>query len=249
VRVSILGSCITRDVFRLFPGAAEVASYHSRSSLISLMSAPVEFDDTDVCWPSNFARKTVLADLKKTFFDDLQAAAPDVLIVDLMSERFDLLRGGETYVTRSWELIEASLHRRCGYRLERVPRETKAMRDAWLANADDFAARLKAHFPTLPVLLHRAFWTLEYRDGSTMRTFPRRWWGSIRERNEMLVDCYAELQRLLPGLSTIEASRSYVADARHRWGLGTSHYEHGYYDDVRNAMCSALGQRTAALAA
>jgi hypothetical protein len=65
----------------------------------------------------------------------------------------------------------------------------------------------------------------------------------------MLAGCYAELERLLPDLSTMEASRQYVGDARHRWGLGTSHYEHGYYDDVRNAMRAALRRRTVALAA
>jgi hypothetical protein len=249
LRISILGSCITRDVFRLFPDEADVASYHSRSSVISLMSPPLEVGDFSAAWESNFARKVVIADFRKTFFDDLQAAAPDVLIVDLMSERFDLFRAPHTYVTRSWELVRSGFDRHCGHRLGRVSRDSDAMRAAWLAASRGFALVLQNRFPELPVILHKAYWTSAYREGSTARPFPRDWRRRILRRNEMLEACHSHLERLLPEVITVEPRRSHVADPSHRWGLGSSHYERGYYDDVREQFRAAFRRRTTPVAA
>jgi Family of unknown function (DUF6270) len=244
-RVSIFGSCITRDVFRLFPGDAEVASYHSRSSLISLMSPPLEIDDTGTAWPSNFARKVVLADVRKLFFEDLEAAAPDVLIIDLMSERFDLLRARETYVTRSWELVSSALAARSGYRFQRVARETQAMHQTWLEQSRRFADVLESRFSELPVILHKAYWTHRYREGTGIRRFPREWRSWTSRRNAMLDAFHEHLERVLPRLAVVEARKAYVADPDHRWGLGASHYEGAYYEDVREQMLSRTSLVTA----
>ena len=234
-RISIFGSCITRDVFRLFPDDAEVASYHSRSSLISVMSPPLAVDDTGVDWPSNFARRVVLADFRKSFFDDLEITAPDVLILDLMSERFDLFAAPETYVTRSWELVESGLATRYDG-LERVPRETEAMHETWCEHSRRFADALRRRFPDLPVVLHKAYWTSSYRDGAAVKRFSRDWRRWIDRRNEMVEACHEQLERVLPGLAVVEPRRSYLADAGHRWGLGSAHYELAYYDDVREQL-------------
>lgn len=225
-------------MFRLFPDEAEVASYHSRSSLISLMSPPLDVDDTGVEWPSNFARRCVLADFRKTFFDELEAAAPDLLIIDLMSERFDLYRAPGTFVTRSWDLVDSGLDARCEYRLERAPRESDATQAAWCEHSREFAGVLRSRFPGLPVILHKASWTPRYRDGRAIRRFPRNWRSRISRRNELLEACHAQLEQVLPGLATVEPRRPYVADAGHRWGLGTSHYEPGYYEDLRAQLLS-----------
>jgi Family of unknown function (DUF6270) len=235
-RISIFGSCITRDVFRLFPGDAEIVSYHSRSSLVSVMSPPLEVDDGRIRWPSNFARKVVLADLRKSFFDDLEAASPDLLIIDLMSERFDLLRAPGTYVTRSWELVSSGFDVRCGYRLQRVARETGAMHQEWLGRSRQFTDLLGHRFPELPIVLHKAYWTSRYRDGTAVRRFPHRWRTWISRRNAMLDACHDQVARALPGLAVVEARQEYLADPGHRWGLGSSHYEDAYYADVREQL-------------
>jgi len=245
VRVSIFGSCITRDLFHLFPRDAEVASYHARSSLISLMAPPLDVADFGGPWESNFARKVVTADFRKTFFDDLAQAAPDVLILDLMSERFDLLHARETYVTRSWELLRSGLDQRCGYRFELRSRATEAMHEAWRDASRAFAAVLQERFASLPVILHKAYWTPRYREGSRVRLFPVEWRGAIALRNEMLESCHAQLEQLLPDLRTVEPDSRYVGDLSHRWGAGSSHYEPGYYADVRAQLHEAFPDRAA----
>lgn len=240
MRVSILGSCITRDVFRLFPDDAEVVSYHSRSSLVSLMSPPLLVDDAGTEWPSNFARKVVLADFRKTFFDELELAGPDVLILDLMSERFDLLRASGTYVTRSWDLVESGFDERCAHALERVPRENYAVHDAWRRKSREFAASLRTRFPTLPVILHKAYWSLGYRKGASIRPFSPEWRAWISPRNAVLEAYHAYLERHLTGVVAVEPRQMYFADPGHRWGLGSSHYEAAYYADVRQQLHAAF---------
>jgi Family of unknown function (DUF6270) len=204
------------------------------------MSPPLDVADFNGAWESNFARKVVIADFRKTFFAELQAAVPDVLILDLMSERFDLLRAPRTYVTRSWELVRSGFDRHCGELLERVSRDTDAMHAAWLATSREFAHVLQGRFPELPVILHRTYWTSAYRDGSIVRPFPRDWRRRISRRNEMLESCHSQLERLLPEVITVEARRSYLADPTHRWGLGSSHFELAYYENVREQLHAAF---------
>jgi hypothetical protein len=213
------------------------------------MSPALDADETGIEWPSNFSRKVVLADFRKTFFDDLEAAAPDFLIIDLMSERFDLYRARRTYVTRSWDLVQSGFDTRCGHRLERVARETMAVHEAWCRKTDEFADVLNTRFPDLPVVLHRAYWTLAYRDRASIRPFPREWQKWITVRNRMLEACHAHLERQVRNLIPVEPRRRYLADPHHFWGPGSSHYETGYYEEVREQFGAALRAHGGAVAA
>ena len=88
VRFSILGSCVTSDVFRFASDLGPLASYHARTSILSIMSPPLPLADDELDWSSDFARRAVQADFAKTLFDDLEAASPDYLIVDFVDDRF-----------------------------------------------------------------------------------------------------------------------------------------------------------------
>src|SRR5580704_7312041 len=108
-RYAILGSCVSSDIFRLHPDLGELVAYHGRSSMLSMMSSPVEFRGDDFVWSSNFARRTIEADFQKTFFADLEASRCDFLIVDFVDERWDLLRLGDSFVTLSADLMKAGV--------------------------------------------------------------------------------------------------------------------------------------------
>lgn len=95
IKVAILGSCFTKEAFhslkylnpdyKLFYENG-LTAFHS--SIISLVSRPVEYDLQDL--EGSLDRKTIdrygERELSKTFFDELQSYSPDYLIVDLYVE-------------------------------------------------------------------------------------------------------------------------------------------------------------------
>jgi hypothetical protein len=233
MRVSILGSCVTRDIFRVAPGDFEVVSYHCRTSLVSLMSPPLELDERGLAWSSPFPGRVVRADFEKTFFGSLVEAAPDLLLLDLVEERHDLLRRGESFAAHSRDLIDAGFHPDGFEVLSRFRPDVEAL---WYPAARRFAETLKARFPDLPVVLHRAFGLTSFRDNGAVRAFPDRRRRVIDVTNRMLRRFYAHLAADLPRAIILELPQTFAADAAHRWGLAPYHYEDAYYLEAMNHL-------------
>ena len=114
-RVAIVGSCITRDLWRFSgeliaktaPTPLPPMLYVSRTSLPSLFATPLAGVRPAARPPGGLRpqpHRALVADLAKTALAELVAFAPTHLIFDFIDERFDLLSAGGTTVTDSWEL-------------------------------------------------------------------------------------------------------------------------------------------------
>ena len=203
-----------------------MVSYHCRTSLISVMSPPLELDDRALAWPTAFSRRVVHADFEKTFFRALADAAPDLLLLDLVEERHELLRCGDSYAAHSRDLIDAGFQPQGFEVLGRFAPEVEAL---WYPAATRFARMTADLFPELPVVLHRAFGLMRFRDGRGVHAFPEARIRIVTRTNEMLERFYAHLGAELPRSRVLELPRTFVADAAHLWGLAPYHYEDAYY--------------------
>src|SRR5215210_662381 len=108
-RIGIFGSCVTRDLFEHPEVRPALGQYTSRSTLVSVVADPVPIDPEIVRLDSAFQRRCVLEDFGKTFFEQLAASPPDFLVIDLIDERFELLRTEASWVTRSSAFVSAGL--------------------------------------------------------------------------------------------------------------------------------------------
>src|SRR5688572_18437592 len=104
----ILGSCVTRDIFSIMKDPSPI-TYYARSSLISIMGNPIPVEEEMLQLDSAFQRRMVLQDFQKTIFDDLSTLKFDYFIMDFIDERFDLFQIGDSYVTRSVELVNSKV--------------------------------------------------------------------------------------------------------------------------------------------
>jgi hypothetical protein len=229
MRISILGSCVTRDIFRVAPGDFEVVSYHARTSLVSVMSPPLELDERDLEWPSRFSQRVVRADFEKTFFGSLETAAPDLLLLDFVEERHPLLRRGDCFAAYSRDLIAAGFE---PGDFEALNRFDTAVEELWYPASARFAHALDDRFPDLPIGLHRAFGLTTFRDEAGVHPFPEERLEVVQATNRMLERLYAHLEALLPRANILQVPDAYSADANHRWGLGPYHYEDVYHFDA-----------------
>jgi len=105
--VAILGSCVSRDLWRMAGAPADDLLYVSRTRLPSLFGARPEGLVLPREAPPGLRPNPAQAlrtDLSKSGLGALVRFRPDVVLLDYIDERFDLLAGAGGVVTASWEL-------------------------------------------------------------------------------------------------------------------------------------------------
>src|SRR5512140_3149290 len=162
-RFAIVGSCITRDLWRFRGGSVADLMYVSRTSLPSLSAAPVGGFRPAAKPPGGLKpqpHRALVADLRKTALAELVAFRPTHLIFDFIDERFDLLSVGATLVTHSWELARSGYLKQPPFRGARpIPRLSAACDRLWLDAAAEMAAFVRATpLRDAQLILHSARW-------------------------------------------------------------------------------------------
>lgn len=108
IKVFILGSCISRDPFEIADKTDfAVVNYYARTSLASLAAAPFVDEKILEGIKSNWQRRMVRADMQKSVFSALETANFDLLLIDLIDERFSLSAKGSSVHTISTEYKKA----------------------------------------------------------------------------------------------------------------------------------------------
>ncbi len=89
----IYGSCVSRDIFNLEESRDfKLTDYYARSSMASLCSEAYENEEALSRIPSAFRRRMVACDFSKEILSAKDKfAAADVILIDLIDERFDLI--------------------------------------------------------------------------------------------------------------------------------------------------------------
>jgi hypothetical protein len=96
-RIAVLGSCVTRQAFLHHEGPESwrlerPVHYQARTSFVSLLSPPLEPPEPLLrAIPDPFEQRAARDDFRRSFWSKLAASQPDLLLLDLVDERFDLL--------------------------------------------------------------------------------------------------------------------------------------------------------------
>ena len=242
-RIAIVGSCISRDVWRFRGAPVTELMYISRTSLPSLFAAPVAGFRPAAQPPRGLKpqpHRALLADLTKTALPALIAFRPTHVVFDFIDERFDLLSVGRALATRSWELQASGYLRQPAFRGARtVPRLSAACDRLWLDAAAEFAALVRATpLGAARLILHSARWADRYcrRTGraatlSGVEILPGQP-ADIAAHNDLLARYEAAFEAVMPPMARIEAPDHRLADEAHAWGLSPFHYTAAYYAQI-----------------
>lgn len=228
MKVAVIGSCVSRDTFEHRPHALELSGYWARTSWVSQVRPPVaEVPSLEALRPlEGWRARMVQSDLDKTVLQRAAATGPDVLLVDLIDERFRLARLDGTVVTYSTHLAETSLRSR----LTGTPGADvdSDERVELFADAVSRAApRLRARMPDVRVVVHRALF-------ATRAVGDARFDEEALERaervNGRLAVMYDALAAAFDGEQWQAPDDVVLADPDHKWGLDHYHYVGGYYE-------------------
>ena len=232
MKIAIFGSCVTRDLFEDPALRPSLAHYASRSSVISAVAKPVPLAEEEVVLDSAYQRRAVLADFNKTFFMDLRALEPDWVVLDLVDERFAVLRTDDSFVTESSAFASAGLREAERFNFTPVRRLTGEAEQLFKVAAGTFVYRLAQIVPPERVILHRGMWLTRFRHGDAVEDFPEPRLTYARHNNESLRQEYDVVAGLLgPAAHVLGPDpERHLADFDHRWALEPFHYEQAYND-------------------
>ena len=247
LKIAIVGSCITRDLWPIRGGGAEQLLYISRTSLASLFAPPVAGFKVARKLPGDLhahEHAALVADLTKTALGRLIAFQPTHIIFDFIDERFDLIGVGSSLAVRSAELERSGYLGQPSLRSVRtIPRQSAACERLWTDAAGAFAALVRGtELARAALILHAAQWATEQRlaDGSlaaindveitTGRPAAIGAYNGLLERQEAI------FRERMPPMLLLDAGPMRLADPTHQWGLSPFHYVADYYDEIRRQM-------------
>jgi hypothetical protein len=232
--IGIWGSCVTRDTFELGGEFDGELTYHARSSWISQASPTGGAVPTTVPEGTGFAHRMVSEDRDHSILERTAGTAPDLVIFDLIDERFDVVKVGDAYYTVSdyYGRLELEEPLRDAA-TETVPFRDQAREPLFAAAAADLAPKWLAALPDTRFALHQAWYTARaadpaYRFYSSAPTH-------VAWSNRRLAAHYAALRTAFgQRLHIIEPNRRdhLIADAEHKWGLAHFHYVPSYYEQA-----------------
>ena len=184
--VAVLGSCVTRDNFnsRFNPGYKrwfDVRLSANQSSMIALMSPPIEEEFAPLREMSDYDRWNVTSDLTRDFLPQVAELQPDHLILDFFGDvHFGVARlpDGRYLTDNRWKTRHTDLYQRHRDAGELTILEHGSDPDGyfevWTEAMDRFAAYIAQTCPETRVIVHRGYNTGEVLVPGRARPIPLR---------------------------------------------------------------------------
>lgn len=248
MRVAVLGSCVTRDLFefdvpRLF--GTDIPLYISRATAVSIMGQAISKEMLPagfVAPESGFDARRFTHDLNKTQLTSLTQVEWDALLVDFVDERHATFVHDDmalTYNSHSSGLIGAWLKQGIGELL--LPPKLNSYQ-----RASNAAFALGNHLKTVmsgrPLILHPATLATHYLHNGIPTPFVEETQKKIKLFNFYLQGVYeAFLQASQAEILSPINKQLHVAGGKHKWDLQPYHYDQGYYRDIGEQLANRLG--------
>ena len=229
--LAIHGSCVSRDFaeFEKWP----VVNYQARSSLSSKTGTATQYDKKLLARiESKFQRRMVEWDMASHPF---RTNGADVVLIDLIDERFDIFTHGLTVSTRSQAYHQAGIRNSIPETSKRIERGSEEHIELFTLGVKQFSKGIDK-----PVILHDARWSETYRLRGELLKFEDNLAHIV---NNKLLDEFTEI--LIDEMSLFEIVASpdlRIADPEHKWGLAPFHYIPEYYSDIGQKISMALSK-------
>lgn len=219
-RVFICGSCVSRDAFEFAGPELHLAGYIARSSLASAFDEHVpdaRLHENLARIPSAFQRRMVGWDLKRSAADVIDTANWDIVLLDLIDERFSLLQIDGALVTMSGEFMKTGIR---GDPERLIASGSEAHVTAWKRGFARFLDTVGAE----QVVVNKVFWATHDNFGEPLE---RQEW--ISHNNATLARMYDHIERVARLRVIAYPDSLLVAEREHKWGVSPFHYTRAMY--------------------
>lgn len=255
LKVAIIGSCVSRDMFnsKIIPNYKdiyEVVSTVWQTSMTSLVSKKVNLSDADLKLSTEISKhraNTLKRDLKKTHFKELLIAKPDYILIDFFtdvrygyvkidsSEKFFLTNNPNGF--RKTNFYHSKKYGK-SYNIHRNKRYLEFFYKAF----DKFYIQIKNELPNTKIIINGFIESSSYIGNEK---YPIRF--DLKEQNEVeannreYMSIYTTIEEKYTDITVIDMNKkTYFGDTDHLFGLAPYHMTRGYYNDLFNSFCQAV---------
>ena len=167
--VAVAGSCVTRDNFNSifnpdYKSWFDVVLSANQSSMIAMMSPPIEAAWQPLREMSEYDRWNIGDDLSRQFLDDVVERQPRFLILDWFGDvHFGVaqLRDGRYFTNNRWKIHTTDYYRDLEAAGELTHLDHRTDPDGyvqlWAEALDRFATHVRKHCPDTEVVVHRGW--------------------------------------------------------------------------------------------
>lgn len=227
MKISILGSCVTRDALNYCEDTKiYLANYIARTSMVSQSSKGFDISIEKIDIKSSFQKKMVYNDINKLTIKQLKQNKSDIIIMDFIDERLRLIKTNDNrYVTYSSE-YKKSKYLRDKIKGKLILEEERI--ELWKKSISEFFYELNKFVEFKKIYINECYYCKEYlskNDGKKNFLINI----EIDKSNEILKEYYNYIKIKYPDIRFLAWGDGYIADESHRWGLSTYHYEERYY--------------------
>ena len=225
-KVLILGSCVSRDALEFAePGEFELVAYFARTSFAALGGNPAPLPSGFKKLSAGWQQRMILADHDKSTLTMLKKMPFELLLIDLIDERFNLLElSNGTVVTLSVEYSSIADKPLPGRLIRSGSAEHVSL---WRQGLQRLLNLLQAIGRKERVRVNRVFWANRDLQGREISGFSS---DRIQAANDFLKDRYKDLEDAFgPEVFYSYSKDLLCADVGHKWGLSAFHYGDDFY--------------------
>jgi hypothetical protein len=167
-------------------------------------------------------------DIRKDFLNELTRLQFDVLLIDLIDERFNLyVEPGGKACTLSGELV-SSRFPNDSYRGSRVDSGSEEFWRLWEAGWVILVNKLRCCGALDRLRVNQVFWAVRTEDGGDFESNYPGW--RIGSANEFLARMYRRISADVPSEQFLGFDQGLLTGSiAHKWGISPFHYVDGYY--------------------
>lgn len=227
IKVFIFGSCVSRDPFEIefAKNNFEVVQYFARSSFASLGAKPFVDNKIIENIESNFQKRSVLQDMDKSLFKQIQNRYFDIFLIDLIDERFNLALYEDSIHTISSEYKKALYKPNKYSTIDKFSDEKYRL---WEIGFKKFVNYIKDNNLEDKLILNKVFWTNRIDNKSLLETYSEEY---IHNANKSLEKMYAFIEKIFPNIKEITYSNNIVyIDSNHKWGIQPFHFNNQMFE-------------------
>ncbi|MDR1497876.1 MAG: DUF4422 domain-containing protein [Puniceicoccales bacterium] len=252
IAIDVCGSCASTEIFyhpelqakTETDGIIRLGSYGARQSMLSMVQPPMGVSASEFEYPTNFVRDMLMGVFNKTFLSGIEKKHASYLLIDLLSERFDVaIWNGHTFDT-SIELKNSGfLNGKDVQVLQRMDYINKNL-DKWRESINAFCEKVAKVYLPENILVYRCFLVDTYRDADgNIFDFTNDDIHYNNIANLVLAWAYEKIIEKLKGCFVIEIPANTIADGTSRWGMSGSHYTNEIYLFLYETVCEQIKKR------
>ena len=244
-KINIHGSCVSRDLFEYASSNIKVNQYIGRNSIFSSFFQPISLPDcffNDSQIQHNWEKRMLKIDIEKNIFEILADDPGDYIIIDLIDSLFNLV---ELHYNGNISIVTFSqVFRRSELFDILAPEKEKKIIDIYIMENNFLDFLIESYCKTLlniyrpeQIIIYEAYPVYLFQaTDNTIKAFSDDRIQNITLKKTKLKYFYDRMKKHVGNSIVVKMPDNIVADANHRWGLASNHYEKRCYYEVMNSI-------------